>query len=819
MFERRLKIFLSLLVASGVVLFGRAFAVQVVGRDAWVKAETRIAAHPAELTATTRGRLLDARGVPLAVDTACTDACVDYRALVEPPEPKWVESVARARVRQRYGTTAEFRAQVPTAKGRKAVLDDAARGVEADVAAMWVKLGTLYRPADAGEADGPAGLDDVRREVVRQVELRRRLLWTDAYRRGQARSATSGHWLRWLGGGGGGATAPADDAAPASDSAAGPDIDAYAVTTGEQQSSHVVLRGLDPDSADELGKSLEHFPGLSLRPSTRRWYPLAEVACHLLGRVGGPTPDELRLTADDDPTRRYEATDDDVGRDGVEALCEPLLRGTRGRVDRGPDGAVVDRQPFVPGRDVKLTVDADLQGRLQGLLEHVVEHGKLGDDPHAQITPDGGVSMHGAIVVLDVKTGEVRAMASNPAFDVNRLAAKFAALTEDVVEAPTVDRATCDAVEPGSTVKPLLGLGAVTQGTVGPTEGIECTGYLYLPVIAPDGARTTVLKRVPKGGSCWVVSEYGEQLRKAGLPVNHHRIPTGAEHQGIFGNPDGWLTFSDAIERSCDIYFETVADRMGPGDLCRWYDRFGLGRPSGIGVHEVAGLREDLVRRVVRDGRMNNCYAGMGQGTTLATPLQVANAAATIARGGVWVRPRLLPADEQAALDAARPRPNAVESVDLHLSPAALAQARVGMRNVVTAPGGTGKLDGLPAWLTVAAKTGTADTSPFSYLAKQPDGRLVRQVLAPVVRGGPETATPWCRSETGHDFVHAWYMGYAPADHPQVAFAVLIEYAGIGGGAAAGPVAAGVLDACVADGYLRPPGAAAAVTTGPATNP
>ena len=809
MFKRRLRIFLSLLVLAGLVLFGRAFSLQVLGRAEWAKAEVRLSTRPPEVTQTTRGRILDVHGTPLAIDTACTDACVDYRAIVDPPDPKWVEEVATARLRARYG--GEFRRQFALAQ-RKQMLTAAEQGVAADVAAMWAQLAPMYHPADpdaaaAAAADPAAALEDVRLAIVRQVEMRRRLLWTLAYRRGQARSAGSGRWFRWLIGGGG--------------QSGGADIDAYAVTTGEQQASHVVLHAVDADDCARLGKQLEHFPGLSLRPSTHRFYPLRDVGCHLLGRVAAPTAEEMERTKGDDPTRRYDAADDTVGREGVEALCEPLLRGTRGRIDRrAGDNAIVDQQDYVPGQDVRLTIDADLQGRLQHLLQHVVEHGKVGDDLHALITPPDGVSMHAAAVVIDIKTGELRAMASNPVFDVNDLETRFAALNDDVVNAPLTDRATSDAVEPGSTVKPMLGLGAVTQGTVGPTQGIECTGYLFLPVIAPDGTRTTRLMRMPRG-RCWVVSEYGDELLRLGLPVDHHRVPSAAPHRGIFGNADGWLTLSDAIERSCDIYFETVADRMGPADVCRWYDRFGLGRPTGIGIHEVSGLREDQYRHMIAEPRMNNCYAGMGQGTTLATPLQIANAAATIARGGVWMRPRLLPPDAQAALDAVHPRAagSPPDAVDLRLSPAALEQARIGMKDAVAAGGGTGHLDGeRPAWLTVAAKTGTADTSPFTYLAKTPDGRTVRQLLAPVVRGGPETDTPWYRSETGHGVVHAWYMGYAPADDPQVAFAVLVEYAGTGGGPAAAPVAAGLLDACVADGYLHPPGTPGS-TTEPTTKP
>jgi len=233
------------------------------------------------------------------------------------------------------------------------------------------------------------------------------------------------------------------------------------------------------------------------------------------------------------------------------------------------------------------------------------------------------------------------------------------------------------------------------------------------------------------------------------------------------------LTFSDALERSCDIFFETVADRLTPAGVDHWLEQFGLGRPTGIGIFERPGLRPDLFRGTVEYPRGNNCLAGMGQGTVLATPLQIANEAATIARGGNWMRPRLLSAETQAALDSIHPRPDAVDSVDLHLSPEALRQARIGMIEVVDAQGvGTGNID--HPGFTLAAKTGTADTAPLWVKLKDANGKLVNQKLVPVHRHGEEGPTPWYRSgsESGYGVVHSWYMGYAPAENPQIAFCV-----------------------------------------------
>ena len=856
MYERRLKILLAVMVLAGVALFGRAFSLQVVHRADYAKIELQMSTRPPELTATTRGRILDRTGRVMAVDTACTDACVDYRAITDPPDPKWVADVATARVKAKYG--ADYRHQFPLDARRK-FLADAEADVRHDLADMWATLAFLNRPADPqaaadAAADPRAAMDEIRRGIVRQVEMRRRVLWTNAYRKSRDQLATNtGGWRRWLGLSSGPAVATpvaVPDSGDDPDADTGADIDAFQMTTGEQRSPHVVLHALDPDACGVLGKMMERTPCLTLRPSMHRWYPLHEDGCHVLGRVANPSSAELRRTKDADPTRRFEP-DDVVGREGLEALCEPLLRGVRGRIDRpagaaaDDDAAAVNRTDFIAGQDVATTIDADLQGRVQQLLKHVV----IKEVGGGLVTPIDGVSMHAAVVVLDVRTNEVLALASNPTFDVNDLEARYAALAGDTLEEPLRNRAVVDAMNPGSTAKPMVGLGAITQGSIGPHEGIECTGFLILPVLGPDGRPTGKMqppyKRVAR---CWVASEH-ENLQKLTdfsllhpdvwpepiVSWAHHPIPY--PHKGIFGNPDGFLCYSDALERSCNVYFETVADRLGPVGIDHWLEAFGIGRPTGIGLYESAGQRPSQARVMPNDPRLDNCFAGIGQGGVLATPLQIANEASTIARGGVWMRPRLLTADTQRQLDAVtRPSPTRPpDAVDLHLDPEGLRQANVGMVAVVEAKPTIWTLAELkrPDWLTVAAKTGTADVSPLTVWSTDAQGKRVRVPLPPVVRGQPETATPWYRtnhnnsSDTDNNnkkekitVTQNWYMGYAPADHPQVAFAVLIEYAGSSGGWPAAPWRpASSTPASPTATFAPPAGRRRGPTTGPTTGP
>jgi penicillin-binding protein 2 len=639
--------------------------------------------------------------------------------------------------------------------------------------------------ASAGPIDLNAAITEIRQAIVRDVEMRRRMVWYENFKSRQTKAIDEPGWEKWLAG----------------DSTDGPDTTSM-VPVAEETEPHVILRAIRPETITALCKALEHCPGLVLRPSTHRSYPLKEVACHVLGRLSraSASDNQLAKSLGWDLTRMYRANDLS-GRAGIESLCEPLLRGSRGRIEtRVGDDAVVGRMEFSPGADVQITIDAGLQAAVQEMLKHVrFKEFVLGSSKPIFVTPEPGLSMHAAAVVIDVKTGEVRAMASNPGFDVNELDERYAALVNDRLEDPLRNRATTDTFEPGSTVKPLIGLGAITQGVLGPEEGIECTGYLELPVFGPDG-KPTGRKMRQRTGRCWVASEFEKELAEKHLLPIHHIIPQDHPHRGHDGYPDGWLSFSDALERSCNIFFETAADRLKQPGVTHWYDQFGFGRITGIGIAEAPGLIPRPSHSLA--ARMENCFSGIGQSRVLATPLQIANEAATIARNGIWMRPRLLTAATQEQLDAVRPRSSNTppDRVDLHLDAIALEQARLGMYNVVNGGAGTGKVAQLDD-IDIAGKTGTAQAAPIWIKQDGPNGTKIRQPLTPISDTVPQTHTPWYRASNGNQIIHGWFMGFAPAKDPQVAFCVLIEYSGEGGGPAACPVADDILEACAQQGY------------------
>lgn len=776
MFERRLKIVLVIVASVAFVLIARAAQVQIFGRAYW-KQEADSAMRREHLTPSVqRGSIMDRMGRVLAVDQPCVDACVEYPALTHPPDPDWLKQKASDRLSARLG-------EAYTKLGRRqrlAMRDQEVAAVAADVDAMWAKLGEI-------SGKSTEDIEQIREDVIRLVQMRQHYVLRkrveEALRKQDGHDEQGGALKRLL--------ADDDDAA----------ADAQ-VTVTEQKEAHVILRALDPSQQNALGKNIDRYPGLVLRPGTHRFYPYADIACHVLGnlaRVSGEDISKYNKKDKKDPLRDYQPNDL-IGRTGVEALCEPALRGTRGQTEStiGDDTILTKSEPL-PGQDVRLSIDVELQQQIQEVFASATLRDAKG------VAVEQGAVLHGAAVVLKVDTNEVLALVSYPTFDLNRFEELYPRLHDDDVNEPLRNRATMSQLEPGSTVKPLCGLTGVTIGAVGVNEGIECTGYLML-----DGRKW-------RNGRCWVAnSSFTQALIDQGIGVAHHPVPE--PHKGHDGNADGFLTFSDGLERSCNVYFETVADRLGIDRLSSGYEKFGLGHPTGIGITEVSGrLPRNCPQPIPSLRRMIGFSAGIGQGYIAATPIQMANATATIARNGIWMRPRLILPNSDGSTAAVREGAYGTSSdrVDLQLPPQALAAAREGMFRVVNGRAGTGKAlvagDKLLQTAMICGKTGTAQASKFMVpvrdesgkIVRRPDGRPKLQELEPSTPEKVNPQAPWYRMTDGR-LDHAWYVGFAPADHPQVAFAVLVEYGGSGGVAAAS-VAREALEACISRGYLAIP--------------
>ena len=749
----RLRILIICLILGLLGLFARAWQVQYLQKDKWTAlAQKRL--EDVESIETTRGRILDYRGRELAVEAACLDVVVDYRAITNPPDEAWVREIARGRLRTRLG---EAYSKAPSDR-RGQLLDEQILQVKQDIEQMWQMLGNEKLTGVNAEQ-----IEERRRQIVQRVQMRQRYLWYANYveaEKKQTASGPSAWWAKWLSEG----------------NSTELQLNSFDVEVKEQKLGHVVLSAAEPELANYLGKNLERFPGLELRPGQHRSYPYGATACQVLGYLSHVNDKDIK----EDPARgeklRHYEPDDLIGRGGVEKLCEQTLRGSRGLIRRSVrNDQVLEAIDAVPGGDVRLTIDVKLQQHIEEAFAHTkVEAG-------GQSYP-----LHGAAVLIDVPTGQVRAMVSYPTYDPNELDRIYGQLVKDDINHPLMNRATQAQLEPGSTVKPMLGLAGITEKVVGVYEGIECTGYLVI--------RGTTYRK----GKCWVVA------RTPWDPMHHH-IPF--PHVGTHGNPDGFLTYSEALERSCNVWCETVADRLGLQRIHDWYGQFGLGQPTGIGIGELPGRLPNPQMPGPAIQRMQIGWsAGIGQGHVNATPIQMANVAATIARDGLWMRPTLV---AEGALNTSKD--DGPSTRQLKLDPEALVACKQGMIAVVNSRAGSGQLLRRND-MVVAGKTGTAQAALFSvpeYDAQghkvMVDGHEKRRFLEPSTSTRVNPEAPWYRGtgKNESELNHAWFIGFAPADHPQVAFAAMVEYGG-GGGTVAGGIAKAILDVAEQEGYLAP---------------
>jgi cell division protein FtsI/penicillin-binding protein 2 len=808
MFERRLKVLLIFLLVASAGLAIRAAQIQIFQHDHWRTQAAELMKRD-EFIETARGAILDRNGRQLAVDAPCTDACVDYRAIMEEPDPQWLKDRATENLKSRLGD--QFR-QTFRSPQWESVLNDEENHLSEDISAMWGEL------AIVGDKT-PEQIDQIRADIVQRVEMRKRYIWWRNYDKSEAKSKreNSSSWYRKF----------LSDTAPDETGPDAAEVDKFEVEVGEETSPHMILHNIPPEIQVRLARQEDRFFCLSLVPSKYRQYPFGRAACNVLGYLGTARPEEIVADADftdaqvqerwsDQALRLWPQSEldrygvptfrelrkywpaDQVGRTGIEALCEDTLRGTRGKIESvvGTDD-IVDKIDAVPGKNVQTSIDV--------LLQQDIENDFVKTRPEKTDT-DGAVhparfNQHGAAVVIKVDTGEVLALVSNPGFDLNDLDAHYSQYSQDELNRPMFDRATELAVVPGSTVKPIVGSAAITDKKMTPTDTIQCRGIFY------------IYGKPQPHGRCWIYA----LCTSRNLPVTHGPGGGNDEHIG----PDDMLTITDGIRVSCNVVFETIALKMGIAKLSAWYDRFGLGRRTGIGIEENRGLLYRPSAQMPPEALIQAYPMGIGEGQYVqATPIQMANVAATLARNGVWMRPRLVAADETGRRGGRSSEPADTDRVDLHLSPAALAAVQTGMREVCT-EGGSGymilpknvdqgpdepPLDQDPLLnIQIAGKTGSAQTGGFMSLVDHgPDGKPTGVRL--IHFGDPGTEGWYSQPNTsdGHPeqhLAHAWFIGYAPADHPQIAFAVLVEY-GEAGGRVAGPIAHDLLVDCIKHGYL-----------------
>ncbi len=464
------------------------------------------------------------------------------------------------------------------------------------------------------------------------------------------------------------------------------------------------------------------FPGVDIRARLTRNYPYGTAVAHALGYVSGISAADMQNI----DKINYAGTSL-IGKIALERRYEPELHGhvgheevlvnARGRIMQG-----LDAESAIPGKDLILTLDIESQ-----LAAHEALAGR-----------------RGAVVAIDPKTGEVLVFASEPSFDPNAISigmsrAEYRALQENP-DLPLFNRALQGTYPPGSTIKPIIALAGLHYDAIDPEQPLFCGGFYTLP------GSTHRYRDWKRGGH-------------------------------------GWIDMHAAIEQSCDVYFYQVARELGIDRMETFLKRFGLGSVTGI---DIAGEKGGLVpgrnwkrRNFTRRGDQvwfpgETLITGIGQGYVLATPLQLAHAAATIANHGRRFKPTLL-------RGLSDPISNSVEfNTPISLDPVGVINdeqwERIisAMNAVMQGTRGTARAVGANAPYTMAGKSGTAQVFTVAQDQEYEAGEL---------------------NERMRD--HALFIAFAPLEDPQIAVAVIVENGESGSGTAA-PIARTVMDT-----YLR----------------
>jgi len=530
-------------------------------------------------------------------------------------------------------------------------------------------------------------------------------------------------------------------------------VSAYAgieMEVAEQRQFHPVLSDLDYETACAVRLKLADCPWLRVSAGTTRHYLDDPAFVHLLGKLGEVSAELLKADPHAGDELLALRPGEKVGVSGVEWLAQQMLRGRRGKIVRDRDGNEIERIDPVNGLDVRLTIDADLQRWV---------YQRLGQEVRTNPTASGA-----AAVVLDVRTRQVLALVSWPGYTREEFRKNYNELANDPVRMPLLFRAVAGRYPPGSIVKPVTLIAGLATGVVRPDEIIVCNGRLFAGV---------------NRWRCWTVWR--------GLP------------------PHGPQNAVEGLMHSCNIYFFTVGQRLGVARLTQWFDMFGLGRPAGTGLKEEAAgvlpspawLREARGRWPTTADARN--YA-IGQGEILITPIQAANIAATLATG--TYQPVTLLRNESSD---DRPK------WQLPGTPDQWQTVREGLYRVVNDPSGTAYRYARSRRVAICGKTGTAQASPrvtsWLYEVELPDGKrlslefptsaaarraLASMPAAKVISRKPYRFWPF-RPDGQRSPTHAWFIAYAPAESPEIAVAVLIEYGG-SGGRVAGPVAKDIVE-------------------------
>jgi penicillin-binding protein 2 len=459
------------------------------------------------------------------------------------------------------------------------------------------------------------------------------------------------------------------------------------------------------------------FPGVELQARLFRQYPLGETASHVIGYIGRISQKDAERLEQEDLDEAYRGIEH-IGKEGLERFYERELVGTPGSEEvevtaAGRAVRTLARSAGTPGKNLILSVDISLQQRIEGWF---------GD-------------RRGALVAIEPKTGDVLAFVSKPTFDPNLFVEGIDADTwkelNENIDKPLINRPLTGLYPPGSTYKPFMALAALEGGYRTPEKLYSDPGFYMF-----------------------------------------------GNHMFRDSKPGGWgsVDLVKSIAVSSDVYYYILANDMGVDAIHDFMKPWGFGQLTGIDLQgERRGIlpSKDWKQRAFRKPEQKRWIPGetislgIGQGYNTFTILQLAHATATLANGGVVMKPHLVKAVEDPKTGQRTPTVPK-ESYRIPVKPENIELVKRGMLAVNET--GTGARVFAGAQYNAAGKTGTVQL----FTIKQGEKYVASRV-----------------AERLRD--HSLYIAFAPAEDPKIALAVIVENGGFGAASAA-PIARKVFD-------------------------
>lgn len=481
--------------------------------------------------------------------------------------------------------------------------------------------------------------------------------------------------------------------------------------------SATIAKDISQKSVAKIGEEKYKIYGISIVSVPKRYYPNGNLLSHTIGYVS-----KISSTEYEKEKEEGYSVNSVVGKAGIEQSFEKYLKGKDGVIKEETDtlgnvSSQAETTEAKSGDNVTLTIDYRLQKVAEESLLNTINGlqngtlvGKKFSDANA-----------GAVVVLDVDSGEVLASASYPTYDINSLIGGISlkdwnALQNNSLH-PMLNRVVSGTYSPGSTFKMLVGMAGLMNGKITVDE------KYYDPGIYPYGYH-------PK---CWLYTD---------RHMTH-----------------GWINIEGAIKGSCNCYFYEVGRRIGISEIVKYAKLFGLGQKTGIELSgEVAGTIAGADDKS-EDGLKSPWYLGdtlsaaIGQSGSSYTPIQLANYIATIANGGKLNKVSLIKSvdNEVAGTSESLADINKYtseytgvnfEEKDLNINSEYIDAIKKGMLSVTSETGGTSYIVFKNSDIQVAGKTGTAQV---------PNGNN-----------------------------NGIFVGFAPYDNPKIAVVAVIEHGGEG---------------------------------------